>query len=641
MLSKTLKFSIERNQTLKRLDEAQRIAHIGNWEYIQDKNQFYASSEIYRILGYDPLQDIINIDHLPQALGYKGRSIIDRIYVEAQIKEYVRKNLKIIRKDGTERYITLRVKPLSSQSTKGVRGVIQDITDIKYIEDRLKTSEDRYQAIFDQSKDAIYVSTINGNLVDFNKATETLFNYSNEELIHLNVSKLYASNETRLGFIKKLEKEKTVIDFEVVLKKKDGEFIDCLLTSSLIETNDFKGYHGTIRDITERKKAEKLLREKELSEKQASLKEKLLANISHEMRTPMNAIIGLTHLLSDTPLNEEQTEFVASIKKSSENLLGIINDILDISTIQLGDIKIQKKEFNLHELVQNVIQVVLFRFHRKNVKINLEIDKNIPLHFYGDPLRVNQILLNIVNNAMKFTEEGSVNVQVKLLSSINKIFTLQFMVSDTGIGIPLDKLDSIFETFVRVSDTNEKIYEGTGLGLAIVKNLIKLLDGKIEVTSVLGEGSTFILELPLSLSDNIPLQSKSFIQVQDDVSFKLLLVEDNELDQIVAKKTIQKKWPNCKIFIAENGLKAIEYLKDNLPDIILMDIQMPVMDGTETTAYIRKNMPERAHLPILAMTAHANVESEKKYIEYDMDDFILKPFEPNELFEKIRKYAKI
>ena len=273
--------------------------------------------------------------------------------------------------------------------------------------------------------------------------------------------------------------------------------------------------------------------------------------------------------------------------------------------------------------------------------LNLEIDKNIPLHFYGDPLRVNQILLNIVNNAMKFTEEGSVNVQVKLLSSINKIFTLQFMVSDTGIGIRLDKLDSIFETFVRVSDTNEKIYEGTGLGLAIVKNLIKLLDGKIEVTSFLGEGSTFTLELPLSLSDNIPLQSKSFIQVQDDVSFKLLLVEDNELNQIVAKKTIQKKWPNCKIFIAENGLKAIEYLKDNLPDIILMDIQMPVMDGTETTAYIRKNMPERAHLPILAMTAHANVESEKKYIEYDMDDFILKPFEPNELFEKIRKYAKI
>lgn len=402
----------------------------------------------------------------------------------------------------------------------------------------------------------------------------------------------------------------------------------------------------TLRYAIERKnvliKLAAATRAREVAEESARMKEQFIASISHEMRTPMNAIYGMSNLLAQTKLDSEQRSYIDSVRQSSEILLGVINDILEISTLQNGKMSFESKDFDLHELMFNLVNVMQYKKDEKPLEFQLNIDPSVSSILKGDKLRLNQILFNIVGNAVKFTDEGMVKIDVQLVKNQGETIILRFVVQDTGIGMPADKVDTIFESFTRIR-TKERIYEGTGLGLAIVKNLVQLQEGRVWAESELGKGSKMFIELPFGKSQTSLTLEKNIEeppQYQDSKKreFHLLLVEDHKMNQIVARKTLERQFDNITIQIAENGKECLDILKKGGSfDIILMDIQMPIMDGTETVAHIREFMPE-LKTPILAMTAHANISKDNSFKNFGFDDYVLKPFEPEQFFEKIHRY---
>ena len=402
----------------------------------------------------------------------------------------------------------------------------------------------------------------------------------------------------------------------------------------------------TIRYAIERKnvliKLAAATRAREVAEESARMKEQFIASISHEMRTPMNAIYGMSNLLAQTSLDGEQRSFIDSVRQSSEILLGVINDILEISTLQNGKMSFEAKNFDLHEVMFNLVNVMQYKKDEKQLEFQLSIDPSVPVILNGDKLRLNQVLFNIVGNSVKFTDEGVVKINVQAVDNQSDTLIVRFVVTDTGIGIPKDNVDAIFESFTRVR-TKDRIYEGTGLGLAIVKNLVQLQNGRVWAESDLGKGTTMVIELPYNkVSTDATIEKTEVVPPQYQGSksrtFRLLLVEDHKMNQIVARKTLERQFDNIIIQIAENGKECLEILKQgSVFDIILMDIQMPIMDGTETIAYIREYIPN-IKTPILAMTAHANISKDDSFKTYGFDDYVLKPFEPEQFFEKIHYY---
>ena len=644
LLAKSLRYSIERNKVLNRLEETQRIAQIGNWEYIPDLENFTASDETYRIFGYPSRDTFFTAKDLqnPNCPFF----IFNTFHEEAQITKRVQRDIKIKLQNGQYRYVSLLCKMTQIGGNTTFNGIIQDITERKLAEKQIIKSQERYRAIFNESRDAIYISSLNGKLVDFNLATETLFGFSKEDLqatqdIHL----LFLPPERKNDFLLKLKLKGVVKDYEIKVRRKNGEMRYCLISANLIDNEELLGYNAVVRDITERKMAEELRKARDVAQQSAMMKEQFIASISHEMRTPMNAILGMSNLIIQTPLNKEQYGYISSIKQSSEILLGIVNDILEISTIQNGKVVFEEDNFNLYELLDNLVNVMQYKIKEKDLYCEVKIDENIPKYLKGDKLRLNQILYNLVGNAIKFTDEGHVKVSIKKLYDIGDgSLQLKFIVEDTGIGIPQDKVDAIFETFTRIRQKN-RIYEGTGLGLSIAKNLVEQQGGRIGAISQLGLGSKFFFDLIFDIGEDTsgvaPKIDPLSIEIDSSRLLRLLLVEDHKMNQIVARKTLEKQWENIEVTIANNGKTAIEMLQKQSFDIILMDIQMPVMDGYETTHYIRNKMPKAiAQLPILAMTAHAHISKDEKFKQYGMDDYVLKPFEPKQLFQKIAFYIK-
>jgi signal transduction histidine kinase/DNA-binding response OmpR family regulator len=401
--------------------------------------------------------------------------------------------------------------------------------------------------------------------------------------------------------------------------------------------------HGVVQDITEQKLNDQLRKEKELAEESAQLKEVFITNVSHEMRTPMNAILGMSNILLNTQMSSEQLECVTSIQRSSTLLLGIVNDILEISSLQNGKISYEYKEFDLQQLLSDLADVMQYKLAEKEMLLNITVENEVPKILIGDALRLNQVLYNLVGNAIKFTDYGHINVGLKTITQEKGDIKIQFEIQDTGIGIPEDKLDTIFDTFARIRSKN-RLYEGTGLGLSIAKNIVVQRGGKMWVESEVDKGSTFYFTMSFGIAKNQEEVEKvnkyKDLVVNPDYTFRLLLVEDNKLNQLVAKKTLEKQWKNITLKIADHGQHAVEILEKEHFDIILMDIQMPIMDGYEATDYIRTKMPERSSIPILAMTAFAHISKEDKFKEFGLDDFVLKPFDPDDFYHKVAIYSK-
>ncbi len=386
---------------------------------------------------------------------------------------------------------------------------------------------------------------------------------------------------------------------------------------------------------------EELKKQKEIAELSDKLKEQFLANVSHEIRTPMNGIIGMAHLLEQSTPTHEQQEYIDAIRLSAQNLMVIINDILDFSKINAGKIEFIQSEFNLRELLKGTLQLMQVKATEKKISLTSVIDFHIKDILSGDPIRLNQIITNLVSNALKFTENGKVTIDVKLVEAGESKCKLRFKISDTGIGIPENKLKTIFDSFEQ-ADNNKRRQEGTGLGLTIVKQLVELQGGNIHVKSKINEGSEFVFELTFNISEfQYHKQEKEapvVIEQKDFSSINILIVEDNKVNQLLVKNML-KKFGFSKFDCAENGRTALDILKKNTYHLILMDIQMPEMDGYEITEEIRKNFPSPiCETPIIALTADASEKEKMRAREAGMNDYVVKPYTPDELYSTMSRY---
>jgi len=393
------------------------------------------------------------------------------------------------------------------------------------------------------------------------------------------------------------------------------------------------------RNLQARQEIELAQKEKEVAEKTATLKQQFMANMSHEIRTPMNAIVGMTRLLLEKEPKPDQMRYLNAIQQSADNLLVIINDILDLSKIEAGKIEIEKTDFSLSEMVQSVLDMLMLKCEEKGLSLKANLDKAIPNRLVGDPTRIHQILLNLAGNAVKFTEKGSVEIKATLQKTEEKKHLIRFDVIDTGIGISKDYVNKIFDSFTQAGTDIARKFGGTGLGLTISKQLTSLMNGNIFVTSELGKGTTFSVLLPLEeAKEQIAVSSEKIIN--DDTlkkldNIRLLLVEDNEFNRMVAEDTLRSTVPNIKLDTAYNGKIAVDKVSVNDYDVVLMDIQMPMMDGVEATKNIRKLPPPKNATKIIAMTANVLQEDIQRYLEAGMNAHLSKPFQKDDLFLKI------
>jgi signal transduction histidine kinase/ActR/RegA family two-component response regulator len=378
---------------------------------------------------------------------------------------------------------------------------------------------------------------------------------------------------------------------------------------------------------------------KENAEEATKLKEAFLANMSHEIRTPMNAIIGFSDILSRGKLEEKEKGYVKIIKSAGENLLTIINDILDISKIEAGMMTFEERTFSVKEIFKSLSVMLMGRAKEKNLDLLFSCDEDVPDRLLGDPTRLTQIIINLVGNAIKFTGKGNINVSAKILKNENGNTLLEFSVKDTGIGIPPDKLENIFERFRQAESHITRKYGGTGLGLSIAKQLVELQGGTLSVKSEVKAGSVFTFCIPYTISDkDLPeaeVTGENY-NMKELCKLNILLVEDNHLNVELILSLFSEY--NLKLKVAENGSLCIEQLRENKFDIILMDMEMPVMNGYEAATIIRHEL--KSNIPIIAMTAHAMAGEREKCISLGMNDYISKPINANLLFEKMHELTQ-
>ncbi len=522
-----------------------------------------------------------------------------------------------------------------------VSGISHDITEKKQFDLSLQESEEKFRNIFESFQDIYYRTDIYGRITMMSPSGCEISGFSQEEVIGKNIADFYVGSDKQFNIIKRLLMHGSIKNYESKRILKNNFAIQAISNIRFIYNNEGKpvAIEGVARDITFLKKAtEELLKAKEIAENSLKVKDTFLANMSHEIRTPMNGVIGMIDLLIESPLNPEQHKYVVTIKKSSETLLRILNDILDLSKMEAGKMQLRLTSIKIENTIEKLHSLFYQQAHLKGIELLYTIAEDIPKYIVADETRLLQILSNLTSNSIKFTEKGNVSIHLSLEKKIDNTAKIRVEITDTGIGISNDNLQKLFNYFSQVDNSSTKSYSGTGLGLAISKELCKMMNGEIGVRTKINEGSTFwfTFEAQESMRNNqLASQDEKGIQITDYFkghSISILVVDDNQVNQMVAKEILQKA--GCKVETASNGIEAIELVKKNTYDLVFMDIQMPQMDGTTATREIKKlNIPNLA--PIIAMTAYAMEDDKEKFLAAGMDDYIAKPIKSDVLITKI------
>jgi len=651
-------------QNRAQLAMSQQLAHIGSWELDLDNKTLNWSDELYHVYGQTPGSEEVKFERMfllthPADREFVMNTILDAISHQKSF-DFRR---RIVRPDASVRILHSLGEVIFNEAGRAVKmiGADQDITDRIHEEEMEKLA-----MAATKSFNSVIIANSEGKIEWVNEGFTKLTGYTFEDIQNTHGELLRRGGLTGLSremqdYQKLLNDNKPVV-YESKNYAKDGSeyWVITTLTPVIGPDGKVEKIIAIDSDISERKKVEddlilsnriaehslkkgnkalnELMRAKKELEESMTVKEQFLAKMSHEIRTPMNAIVGLSEILLEGPLGRDQQESLDAIKLSSQNLLSIINDILDFSKLGSGKVALEAIPFKPQEVMEGVLSTVGFTATRKGIELSIVTsDDDLPRYVLGDSVRLRQILLNLVSNSIKFTENGKITIHQRLISSDRENVVMQFVVRDTGIGIPADRLSTIFDSFTQASNETSRKYGGTGLGLTIVRQLAELHGGSVEVASTLNAGSSFTVILPYHHCPEHLLQEEITLSPKQDARFdsmRILLAEDNEMNQLLAKRVFEK-W-NFVLEIAENGKLAIEELQRNHYDLILMDIQMPEMDGYETTRYIRTKLDEKkSKIPIIAMTAHAIVGEADKCLAVGMNDYISKPFNCNTLYQKI------
>jgi PAS domain S-box-containing protein len=662
-LEERKKIESQLQKSATHLSMAQRIAHLGSWEYEVKTGEIMWSEEIFRIFGLNPALGVPSYQELLQYVHPSDRDRHNQVVDQAIItKKPQELEYRLLRPDGKLRYVHVRTEVIANEEGEVIRlvGTASDITDRKNAELELIRNRDLRDAIFNQSTDGIFlVDPQKFWILDCNQRAVELFEANREEDLtttNINLLQKQPFSEAELREIKAEMKTKGFLTREIEYVTKKGNCFWGNLASKTMVIAGTQINLVRVTDISDRKKAEEELKlvNEQLSltnaelDRATRLKDEFLANMSHELRTPLNAVLGMSEALQDDvfgELNDRQKGAIATIERSGQHLLELINDILDLSKVEAGKLEFHPVTVFVRDLCESSITFVKQQAHKKGIQLKLEIAPKLPT-LIADPLRIRQVLINLLNNAVKFTPEGgSVELRVQIDVQAEMDF-LAFSVTDTGIGIATSDLDKLFKPFVQIDSKLNRQYNGTGLGLALVRRLVELHGGKVEVTSTIGQGSCFTVYFPCtgtpaestaentSSSPNQHSVCLTPINQNQPNTALILLVNDNEVNITTVGDYLSQK--GYRVIIAKNEQDAVNLAQENLPDLVIVDINIGGINALEVTQKIRADEVFR-NIPIIALTASNHPSEVEKLMAAGINEFFQKPIKLKVLTQKIQQ----
>jgi PAS domain S-box-containing protein len=567
-----------------------------------------------------------------------------------------------VRLDGVMHFYENSFNPIvdSKGDVTGVAVFSRDVTGRKKAVDELLESDRGFRLLIEAAPVGVILTRKDGGILMVNRHVEELFGYGREEILGQEIELLipHRFREThtkfRNGYVQQPHIRLMGTGLQIFGRRKDGTEFPADISLNQVQTHSGAVILTIIFDNTERVKLETSLRKaNEASNEAVRIKSEFAATLSHEIRTPLNAIIGVTDLLLRSPLTSQQHEYLDVLKISGETLLEMVNDVLDLAKMEAGKVELTAELFDLKECVETVIGLFEPTASANGVELKTLLDLNLPLSIIGDEARLRQVLVNIIGNALKFTQQGSITLMVKALDVAEKQAELQFSIQDTGIGIPADKIPRLFKPFSQADSSTTREYGGAGLGLSISARLVEMMGGKIWVESKPGEGSTFFFTIACQYVDGgngrrkeTPSRPQAIMPAltqaeADGAVFRtgpsILLAEDNPVNQKVVRELLKTLGSACDV--ASNGPEVLQALKRRRYDIVLMDVQMPEMDGLDTTRAIVKTMPAEERPVIIALTAHAMKGHREECLAAGMDDYLSKPIRLEKLREVIHRWS--
>jgi len=544
-----------------------------------------------------------------------------------------------ITKDGESIIVDIQACTIPYGNRKVRLVQITDVSEKVKLQEYVVRSDEKYQKIIENIELGLLEVDLDDRITKVYPKFSEMTGYGSNELIGLVASEVLIFGDSEVDFeheIAKRREGKSSV-YEVKIIKKNGDYAWVLVSGTPVfnEDNEIIGSIGIHVDITDRKIMEQDLMESKLTaEQNAAIKEEFLARMSHEMRTPLNGIVGLNYLLRDTSLDETQLKYIDSIKKSSDHLLNIINDILDFSKLEAGKLEVDSIPFNIETILDQTKSALLYSAESKGVYFDIKVDDKMAECYLGDPFRLYQVILNLCTNAIKFTENGGLLVEISVAKENKASQLLIIDFTDTGIGIAENKIKDLFKSFSQTDIGTARKYGGTGLGLSIARQLAEAMGGTLELLkSKMDQGSTFRLSMNLPVYIEVEQKKKAIVELDFDFEegIKILLVDDNEMNRMMARAILERK--KFVVDEAVDGKEAIVQLEANEYAVVLMDIMMPEMDGLEATGVIRNEL--KLAVPIIALTANAIKGDGQKCLDAGMQGYLSKPYSPNQLYEVI------